>query len=82
MERKDLPSRVAVNVRAEMAAQRKTAVQLANLLDVGHQAALRRVNGEVPFSLAELAQVASWLEVRIADLLATRGASVAGAVAS
>lgn len=74
-----LPGRVAVNVRAEMAAQKKTSVGLAAVLETGHRAALRRVNGEQDFSLGELEKTAAWLNVTIAYLMAAR---VAEAVAS
>lgn len=62
-----------------MAAQRRSAVQLAALLDIGHRAALRRVNGEMPFSLGELDQVAAWLEVSVSSLMASRTADAMAA---
>jgi len=77
-----LPDRVAVNVRAEMAAQRRSAVQLASLLAIGHRAALRRVNGEMPFSLGELDKVAAWLDVSVSSLMAARSTEQIAQVAS
>lgn len=71
-----LPNRVAINARAEMAAQKRTAVDLAAVLGIGHRAALRRVNGEQEFTLGELAKTAAWLEVPVSALMAER-ASVA-----
>lgn len=79
---KPLPDRVADNVRAEMAVQRRTAVELADLLNVGHRAALARVNGSIPFSLGDLEKVSPWLGISIAELSAARRASAAEAVAS
>lgn len=68
----ELPGRVAANVRAEMAVQRKTAVELATVLSVGHRAALRRVNGDFDFSLGEIEKVAKWLDVSIFELISAR----------
>lgn len=70
----ELPDRVAVNVRAEMAVQRRTAVELAKVLSIGHRAALHRVNGEVDYSLGELEKVAAWLDVTVTSLMAPREA--------
>jgi transcriptional regulator with XRE-family HTH domain len=67
-----LPDRVATNIRAEMAAQGKTAVELGELLGIGHRAALHRRNGAIPFSLGELERVAPWLGVTIASLMTAR----------
>lgn len=67
-----LPTRVAVNVRAEMAARRFTSVQLAQILNIGHRAALRRVNGEQDFTLSELERTAAWLTVSVAYLMRPR----------
>jgi hypothetical protein len=69
---KPLADRVATNVRAEMAVQGKTAVELADLLEIGHRAALHRRNGAIPFSLAELEKVSPWLGVTVASLMAAR----------
>jgi hypothetical protein len=71
---KPLAERVATNVRAEMAAQRKTAVELADLLEIGHRAALQRVNGAIAFPLAELEKVAPWLGMPIGALMQDRAA--------
>lgn len=68
----ELPGRVAANIRAEMAVQRKTAVELAAVLSIGHRAALRRLNGAFDFSLAEIEKVASWLGVSISELITAR----------
>lgn len=68
----ELPKRVAVNVRAEMAAQRRNAVELARVLGIGHRAALRRVNGEQEFSLGELSKTAEWLGVSVSSLMVER----------
>lgn len=67
-----LSDQVAANVRAEMAAQKKTAIELSALLGIGHGAALRRCNGDIQISLNELDQIASWLGVSRASLMTER----------
>lgn len=62
--------RVADEVRAEMARQRKTAGDLANVIGVTQHTAGRRLNGTIPFDVYELSQVAMWLGVTAADLIA------------
>lgn len=73
---KPLPDQVAANVRAEMAVQGKTAVELAEVLHVGHRAALHRRNGSIPFSLHDLQRVAEWLRVPISSLMTPRAEAV------
>lgn len=60
---------IAAEVRAEMARQRKTGVELAALLDVSQQAASRRLAGAVPFSMDEIVVVAQWLGVEVVTLI-------------
>lgn len=62
-------ARVAGEVRAELARQRKTAADLSAALGVTQHTAGRRISGEVPFDVIELAQVAIWLGVPLAQLL-------------
>lgn len=61
--------RVAEQVRRELAAKKLPASVLAPVLDIGVQAAQRRVSGETPFGLDEVPLVAAFLEVPISRLL-------------
>ncbi len=71
-DRSSLEQIVTTNVRAELAAQRKTAVDLAEGISIGYTAATRRINGTQPFSLGELGRVARWLEVPVSSLMTPR----------
>jgi transcriptional regulator with XRE-family HTH domain len=71
-----LSQMVATNVRAEMAAQKRTAAALAELLGVGYEAARSRVSGDVDISLNELERIADWLGVTVASLMAARSLAV------
>jgi hypothetical protein len=57
--------RVATEVRAELARQRKTAIDLGEALGMTPHTAGRRLAGEVPFDVIELVQVSLWLGVPI-----------------
>ncbi len=61
--------RVAGEVRAEMARQKKTTAALAQALGIGAHTAGRRVSGEIPFDVLELAVVAHWLSVPLERLV-------------
>lgn len=52
---------LAAEVRAEMAAQNRTAAGLAEALGVTAHTAGRRLSGATPFDVVELALVAMWL---------------------
>lgn len=66
---------VAAEVRAELARQRRPQRELAEAIGLSQQAASRRLCGEVPFDIAELAKVAELLGVPIEHFLAARGAA-------
>ena len=68
-----LRATTAAEVRAEMARQRRSGVELATHLDLSQQAVSRRLAGEVAFDLDELAAVAEWLGVPLQTLIAPRG---------
>lgn len=59
---------VAGNVRAEMARRKRTATHLQELLHLSRNSVYRRMNGDVPFDLSELDQVARWLSLPLASL--------------
>lgn len=74
------PEAVASEVRAEMGRQRKTQAELAAVLGIYSQTAARRLDGSVPFDVAELATVSRWLGIKMSDLLArSERAATAGA---
>lgn len=64
---------VAAEVRAEMARQRMSQVKLAELLGVAQQTISRRLVGEVPFDVTELAQIAALLKVPATQFLGAVG---------
>jgi transcriptional regulator with XRE-family HTH domain len=61
--------KVAAEVRAEMARQRLSQVELAKRLGKGQPWVSRRVNAEVAFDLDDLDLVAAALDVSLARLL-------------
>lgn len=50
-----------------MARERRTTVALAKVLRTSQQSASRRVNGDTPLTLDELALAAAWLGMPITD---------------
>jgi transcriptional regulator with XRE-family HTH domain len=70
---------VAAEVRAELARQRRPQRDLAEAIGLSQQAASRRLCGEVPFDIAELAKVAELLRVPIEQFLPERRTEQAGA---
>ena len=61
--------RIAAEIRAEVARQRATQVQLAQLLDLSQAAVSRRLSGDTPFTLNELAAIAQFLNVPITKFI-------------
>lgn len=59
----------ASKVRAELARRRKSGRDLSKALDWSERTARRRLSGELPFTVDELAAVARYLELPTADLL-------------
>jgi transcriptional regulator with XRE-family HTH domain len=62
-------TRVADEVRAALARRRISQSALGVELGLSQSAVARRLTGEVPFDVAELSQIASFLEVPIASLV-------------
>lgn len=60
---------VAAEVRAEMARQRKTGVDLAPVLHLTQQSVSRRLTAETDISLDELVVIADWLGVDFTSLI-------------
>lgn len=74
----DKPSDYAVReIRAEMARQHKRVADLARILDGSLATATRRLNGRIPFSLNELADVAGWLRVPVTNFVPAKPTKVA-----
>ena len=67
-------SLVAEEIRAEMARQRKTQVQLRKLLVCSEGTANNRYAGIYPYDLDELAAVCVWLDIPIDDMTAAAAA--------
>lgn len=62
--------RVAAEVRAYLARQRKTQGDLAVALGISQQSVSRRMTGAQPFDVDELHRIAAWLGVPVSALLA------------
>lgn len=65
----DLNALVAAEVRAQMARKKRTGVDLAKHLGMAQPTISKRLNGDTPFTVAELAEVAAWLEVPFTALV-------------
>lgn len=63
--------RVAGEIRAELARQKRTANDMATELGIAPHTAGRRLNGERPFNVIELVAVCRWLGI---DMVAVVGA--------
>ncbi len=70
-------ARVAAAVRAEMAAQQRSAPSLAELLGVTVATVAQRLDGTTPFDLVEIEHVAAWLGISPSELLARADESAA-----
>lgn len=66
---------VASEVRAELARQKKTAGNLAAVLSMTPHTAGRRLRGDVPFDVIELAQIGLWLGVDPRRFIPSRDAA-------
>lgn len=64
-----LRQRVAAELRAEMARQKRTGIELATVLKCSQQSASRRLNGGQGLDLDELPVIAEWLGVSVFDLM-------------
>jgi transcriptional regulator with XRE-family HTH domain len=62
-------ARVAAEVRASLARQRRTAKFVGEVLDLSYPSVSRRLNGHVPFDVAELGKLAEALDVPLSSLL-------------
>lgn len=60
---------VAGELRAELARQRRTAADLALVLGTTPHTAGKRLNGQSPFTIVELAQATAWLGVSLHALV-------------
>jgi hypothetical protein len=69
--------RVAAGVRAELARQRRNALDLVPVLGLSRNAVYSRVNGKTVFKLDEIDKVTQFLGVSLADLAEPRREAVA-----
>lgn len=72
-------SRIADEIRAELARQRKTAAELAMVLGVTQHTIGRRLNGGTPFNAIELMAAALWLGMSLSDLVRRAESEMAAA---
>lgn len=56
-----LSDRTAARIRGLMAEQKKTTQELGDALGISRQAAARKANGEVNFTVPDLEKIAAWL---------------------
>lgn len=61
--------RVAAELRAEMARQNRSRMDLADALGISHSAASRRFDGSISLDVDELYRVAVWLSVPVSRFL-------------
>lgn len=71
---KNITAIVAAEVRAEMARQNAPQRELGRVIGLSQGAAWRRLKGDVPFDVAELALVADWLKTPLSNFLPTESA--------
>lgn len=69
MQKNPAVERVAANVRAELARKGITQTDLAAKLAKSQPFVSRRLSGRVPFDVADLAAIASVLDITVADLV-------------
>ncbi|MFT9771111.1 helix-turn-helix domain-containing protein [Brevibacterium casei] len=81
MKRRALPA-VAANVRAELARQGMSQRALADILGKSQTYIYRRLNGETPFTIDDLALIAGHLEIPLAALIADSSPAAPKSVAS
>jgi len=62
-------NRIAANVRAEMGRRQITQTGLADVLNLSQTAVSRRLSGQVPFNVEELARIAAALNVDLSVLV-------------
>lgn len=55
-------------VRAELARRRKSQSDMAKVLSITPATARKRLSGESPLNVAELARIANWLQVPVSTL--------------
>lgn len=60
---------VAANIRAELARQRKTQAQLADVWGLTQASVSKRMSGTVPVDINEVAKAADWLGVPVSRLI-------------
>jgi len=61
--------RVAAELRAELARQKRSGRELSVVLGISEHTTGRRLNGETPFNMVELAAACMWLGISLTDLI-------------
>jgi len=62
---------MASQVRAELARQQRSQADVAGVLAISQSSVSRRLSGTQPFSAPELARLATWLGVPVAEFYRT-----------
>jgi len=70
----EVRAKIAAEVRAEVARQKKSQREIASMLGVDQAGAWRRLNGEQPWRADELVKLAEALGVPVAQFLGERAA--------
>ncbi|MGA6128815.1 MULTISPECIES: helix-turn-helix domain-containing protein [unclassified Microbacterium] len=60
---------IAGDLRAEMARQKRTGGELAEVLGISAHTAGRRLKGDIPFDVIELAAACDWLGISLVDVV-------------
>lgn len=74
--------RVAAELRAELARQKRSGRELSVVLGISEHTGGRRLNGETPFNMVELAAACGWLGISLSGLIRRAEDATATAVAS
>ncbi len=68
-ERTEPHERLAKEIHAELIRQDLTPADLTETLGLSKATMTRRLNGEVPFTVVEVMEISSWLDVPFQELL-------------
>lgn len=70
-----MPNTLTAEIRAALARKGTTTAEIATVLSRSQATASRKLNGQIPITLDELAAIAEFLDVPLADLLPPSKAS-------
>lgn len=70
-----VPNTLTAEIRAALARKGTTTAEIARAIDKSQATASRKLNGQIPITLDELAEIAEYLDVSLASLLPADKAS-------